>query len=390
MKFWPLILIICCLPMSSLLAETDLQLAESLKYRRPELENVPIETLIDNLQKKIEENPNNSGLHLNLARVYGMAYAKKVDQVEVNKPAPDSPWFGYEPSHVPYGEIVEASDKDAQAVADKNLKLSIEQFERAVELDEDNLTAQLGLAWSMDQAGKEMRCIELYRDIIKLGWEKEKEMARAGLGFHSIVAEAATYLEPKLDKEFDTTELTEIAEMVEQVSKIQRPITPIAIPLGADTTLDSVIDRSAKVPFDLDGSGIKKSWQWITPETGWLVYDRRGNGKIDSALQMFGNVTFWCFWENGYEALASLDSNQDGVLAGAELEHIAIWCDKDSDGVSDPGEVRSLASHGIVALNCQSQYDSQNQLFWNAKGVVLKNGTSVPSYDIVLNQRDLD
>jgi hypothetical protein len=40
---------------------------------------------------------------------------------------------------------------------------------------------------------------------------------------------------------------------------------------------------------------------------------------LTSALQLFGNVTFWMFWSNGFEAMRALDDNQDGTLAGGEL-----------------------------------------------------------------------
>ena len=63
-------------------------------------------------------------------------------------------------------------------------------------------------------------------------------------------------------------------------------------------------------------------------------------------------MTFWLFWSNGYEPMRALDDNADGELSGAELQHLAIWHDRNRDGVSDAGEVRPLAAHGIVALSC--------------------------------------
>jgi hypothetical protein len=38
--------------------------------------------------------------------------------------------------------------------------------------------------------------------------------------------------------------------------------------------------------------------------------------EITSALQLFGNVTFWMFWRDGYAAMSALDDNGDGVLSG--------------------------------------------------------------------------
>ena len=102
--------------------------------------------------------------------------------------------------------------------------------------------------------------------------------------------------------------------------------------------------------FDADGSGVKKQWTWVTKDAGWLVFDHKKTGKVDSALQLFGGVTFWMFWDNGYDALRSLDDNGDGVLTAAELDGLAVWCDANGNGVCDPGEVRTLGELGIVAL----------------------------------------
>ena len=41
-------------------------------------------------------------------------------------------------------------------------------------------------------------------------------------------------------------------------------------------------------------------------------------------------------------------------MAGAELESLALWFDKNRDARSDVGEVKSLASVGITALYYQN------------------------------------
>src|SRR5438445_365240 len=109
---------------------------------------------------------------------------------------------------------------------------------------------------------------------------------------------------------------------------LPRPITPIAIPLEANLRVCDLEALDARVPFDADGSGLRKTWSWITPKAGWLVYDPARTGEVTSALQLFGNVTFWCFWDDGYQALAALDDNGDGLLTGKELNGLAIWHDK--------------------------------------------------------------
>src|SRR5262249_19661951 len=161
--------------------------------------------------------------------------------------------------------------------------------------------------------------------------------------------EAAGYLIPLLDKEKDEKEIDTLKSRIAQLNKLPRPVTPIAIPLKDGLTARDLEDRNASVPFDADGTGLGKRWTWITKDAGWLVHlpaQRAGSvndRKITSGLQLFGNVSFWCFWENGYEALRSLDDNGDGMLTDKELDGLAIWHDANGDGICQPGEVRPLS-----------------------------------------------
>jgi hypothetical protein len=220
-----------------------------------------------------------------------------------------------------------------------------------------------------------------------MGWNKEKDMKFASLGWHSVVAETQKYLKPHLDAKADREEIARNDKRIAQLRGIPRPVTPIAIPLADDLTVDDLEDRSASVLFDADGSGEIKRWSWITPNAAWLVYDRKGSGQITSALQMFGNVSFWCFWDNGYQALAALDNDNDGRLSGPELAGLALWHDANSNGVSDSGEVRQLAAYNIVALSCRWQEDGSHpdEIAFSPLGVTLADGTTRPSFDLVLH-----
>ncbi len=374
-------------------------------YRRPELEKVPVQRLLDNLTAQADKEPDNATLQLNLARVHGMAYSLKTEEVEVNKQKPDLPWFGFVSPDVPFSQVVELSEtlakernldqaglKKLQAAAKEHLDQSIAHFRRAVELDKDDMAARLGLAWTLDQAGQDEEAIERYRKVLDDAWEKEKDLKSAGIKFHSVVAEVAEYLRPHLDAEADKQELAELDKKVSKVNKILRPITPIAIPLGPHREFSDVYDADARVRFDADGSGTPDLWSWTTPDAGWLVYDGQGLGRIDSALQMFGGVSFWCFWENGFEALAALDDDGDGQLVGKELRGLAIWHDRNQNGISEPGEVGSVESHGFRSIHCgyvRSQFGRQS-ICWNPVGFERSDGTTVPAYDLLLQRAPQD
>jgi hypothetical protein len=125
-------------------------------------------------------------------------------------------------------------------------------------------------------------------------------------------------------------------------------------------------------PFDLDGKGMY-SWEWVGPNAGILAWDPDGTGKIRSGEQLFGNYTWGKRWRDGYDALATLDTDGDGNVTESEFSHLAVWVDADSSGTSDAGEVRRLADMGIVSLNVRASRDSRGNAS-AAKGFVRKVG----------------
>lgn len=359
------------------------------RYRRPELENTPVARLVENLTKQVEADPKNLVARFNLARVHAMAFALKTDTAQVKKGEEgQGAWFGFEPNHVPF-TAKKTDDPDQLKAAKEHLAKAIARYKEVIDKDPKSLSAQLGYAWCLDQSGDRMGAIDAYRKTIELGWKAEKDLKSANLGFHSVTAEAAGYLKPLLNADKDKAELASLAEKVAVVEKIPRPVTPIAIPLQDGLSLAEVEHRAARISFDADGSGRAKEWSWITPEAGWLVYDQRGTGRIDSALSLFGNVTFWCFWNSGYEPLASLDNDGDGELSGRELAHLAIWRDANGNGVSDPGEVKPLAAWGIVSLSCRHEIDVSHpdRISYSPRGVTFAGGQTRATYDVVLHPK---
>jgi hypothetical protein len=85
-------------------------------------------------------------------------------------------------------------------------------------------------------------------------------------------------------------------------------------------------------------------------------------------------------FRDGYAALAALDDDGDGRLAGKELKGIAAWRDVNQDGKCDPGEVRSLASLGIVGLPTSWSSRSGASLV-SPDGLKLRDGRVLPTYD---------
>ena len=94
-----------------------------------------------------------------------------------------------------------------------------------------------------------------------------------------------------------------------------------------------------------------------------LVYDPEKTNSVKDATQLFGNWTFGgkrtaslvakqssSAWANGFEALATIDSDQNGKVDGSELNDLALWFDKNRNGISENGEVVRLKDTGVTAL----------------------------------------
>ena len=171
-----------------------------------------------------------------------------------------------------------------------------------------------------------------------------------------------------------------MGDTIKELSARPRPITPILISFGGKSRLADLISQSARVNFDLSGEGGSRTWPWVKPDAGILVWDPKHTGKITSGLQLFGSVTWWLFWKDGYAPLAALDDDRNGRLVGAELRGIAVWFDRNGNGVSDAGEVVSLEALGVQSIAVQPK-GRQAGTLWNPEGITLRNGRTAATFD---------
>ena len=353
-------------------------------FVRVETKKVPVARLAENIERQLKAQPNDVTLRLNLARLYAMAYALKVTEFEARPKGGGNleAWFGQAPENVP-GPVQSAPTREAQERATKDLERAITLYRDVVTRVPEHFIARLGLAWTLEQSGRKTDAVAEYRKVVELALPVEKKQ-KDGWWQEPATLEAIDRLEALLDPVQDAAELKALEEKAAALEPVMRMITPLAIPLR-DGTSEPPLAPDARVLFDADGSGIPRRWSWISKDAGWLVYDADGTGQITSALQWFGSVTFWLFWSNGYEALAALDDSGDGQLRGDELRNLAIWHDRNQNGLSEKGEVRSLASHGIIALSSRHQPgDGVSVAAYSKRGVVFADGTTRTSYDVIL------
>lgn len=386
---------------AGLVALTSLGPSLGAMFVQPLLDNVPIDRLIVNLEKLSRDTPADVALRLNIARAHSMAYAYKTNTAQIRRGNEKlGVWTGHEPSYTQLA-VKKAADAAAEQIARGHLDQAIARYREIIALAPAgtapqsgfparlDLVAQLGLGWCLAQAGERDAAIAPLRKVVE--GSSPLDSSKSTLVFQgqrSLTEEAIRYLVPLLNPAKDREEIAALRDRAAQLASTPRAITPIAVPLREDLTAVEITDEDARVRFDADGSGLPKPWTWITPDAGWLVYDPRETRQIDSALQMFGSVSFWLFWENGYRALRALDDDGDRRLTGPELTGLAIWRDRNANGRSESGEVRPLAAWDIVSLSCEYEIDAthRDEIAFSPAGVTFRDGATRPTFDIVLHR----
>jgi hypothetical protein len=107
--------------------------------------------------------------------------------------------------------------------------------------------------------------------------------------------------------------------------------------------------------FDLSGHGLSIATDWPSASTPWLALDRDGSGSIESGAELFGSATQLSgglLASNGFQALAELDDNGDGVITESDssFAQLLVWADGDASRSSNGSELSSLSQHRIVSI----------------------------------------
>ena len=127
---------------------------------------------------------------------------------------------------------------------------------------------------------------------------------------------------------------------------------------GKGEWVDDPRGKNGKV-YKFGNKEPREKTEWLVENSGdgFLVWDVDGDGKITSSKELFGNydIDGKEKFEHGYEKLAlHFDKDGNGIIEGDELEGLQIWMDDNADGITDEGELRSLAEFGITSLDIRN------------------------------------
>jgi len=374
-------------------------------FARPE--EVPVDRLIKNVGAYVKAHPKDAMGYYTLGRVNYLALSMKSTTVRAYS-------AGSAVKLPNVADILQQGGKTQpdEAGLKRYLSAAVENFARAIKMEPDNALFHMGMGSVMEAAihsnlelgaapgqkeekgadvnqGWREGAITEYLRAFELSIEKDSALQYLPiLGLRQLVSHEAgqRYLAMVKERGAKEGEAEHVAAVENALKKLaeKRPgaITPIVFAPDGANQLSELLDPTKRVRFDLDGTGRGAEWPWVKPGTAILVWDPKGTGRIESGRQLFGSVTWWIFWRDGYAALDALDDNRDGWLSGDELKGLAVWIDRNGNGVSDAGEVMSVESMGVTGISARWN-ETEGASPMNRMGIRLRDGRVVGSWDWV-------
>lgn len=356
-------------------------LAGEAKFMQPV--PAPVDRLITNIERQLTNRQGEAGLHYRRARLYALKAVQKDAHIRGNEEinfdilSRNSAVLG-----------AEATDEVRTA-----LQTSIESYRAALKLKPDDAAAHLGLAWALEAGAKtktpgaELKeALAEYRKAFDLaqgadGKLTEQPLSLTGLAGLISYEAAEAYLRATSPGGEDPAFAKAAQEHLGKLKALpKKRVTPVIFSRSGKETLEELQARGRCSTFDLDGTGRGECWRWLTAKAGILVWDPSGKGEVKSGWQLFGSVSFFVFFDHGYQALEALDDDGDGWLSGKELPGLAVWTDLDGDGHPAAREVKPVQKEGIAKIAVRAVQRADG-LWHQPKGLVLRDGSTRPTWD---------
>ena len=131
-------------------------------------------------------------------------------------------------------------------------------------------------------------------------------------------------------------------------------LTPFVPPVALDLNQDGHISY-AHTAVDVDGNGLTHTTAWTSREDGVLIWDKYHDGRVHDSTQ-YAFAQYLAGAKTDLEGLKAFDTNANGKLdkGDAIWNEMRVWQDLNRNGVSDAGEVKTLAQWGIASIDLNS------------------------------------
>lgn len=151
------------------------------------------------------------------------------------------------------------------------------------------------------------------------------------------------------------------------------------------------VDQSS-IFMEVNSDGWKHQISWIKPGEGLLAYDPEGRGTVTDASQI-SFARYVAGAQSDLEGLAAFDSNHNGALDVQDeaWSKFGIWQDSNSNGVTDPGEFKTLDQSGVVSINLSSDKkfaDVDGNAIQGVAAVRMADGSTLNAADLTLAYSD--
>ena len=131
---------------------------------------------------------------------------------------------------------------------------------------------------------------------------------------------------------------------------------PLVLDLDGDG-VDVLPRLDSTVYFNLDGDAFLEQTAWMGAGDGMLVLDRPaagGNGPGDGLITQIDELSYSTQpGQTDLEGLRAYDTNYDNQLTAADTDwsRFRIWVDANRDGITNAGELRTLAQWNITSYS---------------------------------------